>query len=227
VVAVFSADLARAVYVFSYFAVSIGYGIILEWFWRGQTLGKRLLRLRVMDEQGLSLRFSQVVVRNVLRSVDILPGFYLVGGAACLVSRKAQRLGDIAASTIVVRHPPTAEPDLDQVLAGKYNSFRDSPHLAARLRQRVPVREAYIALESLMRREELDPSARIDLFRDLAEHFRSLVEFPDDATFALTDEQHIRNVVDILFRSSDGIAPIPKSAGSNRESFSPPSSFVK
>ena len=56
------------------FAISVGYAIFTEWFWRGQTVGKRLLRLRVIEEQGLRLQFSQIVTRNLLRFVDMLPG---------------------------------------------------------------------------------------------------------------------------------------------------------
>ncbi len=201
VVAVASRDLAGAAAIFIYFAISIGYNIVLEWYWRGQTLGKRLLHLRVVDERGFNLRFSQVVIRNLLRAVDMLPGFYLVGGLACLVSRKAQRLGDIAGGTIVTRRARTREPDLDQILAGKYNSLREHPHLAGRLRQKISPREAYLALEALLRREELEPGRRVDLYRDIAGHFRSLVTFPEKVIFGLTDEQYIRNVVDILFRA--------------------------
>ena len=178
----------------------VGYGIVLEWFWRGQTLGKRLLRLRVMDAQGLRLQFSQIVIRNLLRFVDILPGFYLLGGIACLASRRAQRLGDFAANTIVVHNPKIQEPDLDQLLAGKFNSLREYPHLAARLHQRVSPGEARVALQALIRRDELTAQARVELFGEIAAHLRSLVEFPPETTEGITDEQYVRNVVDILFR---------------------------
>ena len=47
-----SANFAVAFYVIAYFLVSIGYGITFEWAWRGQTIGKRLLRLRVVDVEG-------------------------------------------------------------------------------------------------------------------------------------------------------------------------------
>ncbi len=199
--AVVSPDLATAAFVVSYFAVSVGYGVLLEWRFRGQTLGKRLLRLRVIDAEGLSLSFSQVVIRNLLRVVDMLPAFYLVGGVACLASRRSQRLGDIAGNTMVVRIPRVLEPDLDQAAAGKYNSFRDHPHLAARLRQKTSPRAAYVALEALLRREEFAPDARVALFREIAGRFRALVEFPPAATFGLTDEQYVRNAVDVLFHS--------------------------
>ena len=195
-----SPDFARSIIVLAYFLIPISYGIVLEWFWRGQTLGKRLLRLRVMDAQGLRLQFSQIVVRNLLRFVDMLPAFYLVGGIACLASRRAQRLGDFAANTIVVRHPRIQEPDLDQVLAGKYNSLREYPHLAARLHQRVSPGEARVALQAVVRRDELNAQARVELFGEIAAHFRSLVGFPPEAIEGLTDEQYVRNVVDILFR---------------------------
>ena len=194
-------DLATAASILAYFAVSIGYGIILEWTWRGQTLGKRLLGLRVMDEQGLRLQFSQIVIRNLLRFVDSLPSFYFVGGLVCLLSRRAQRLGDVAANTVVVWSPEILEPDLDQILSDKYNSFHDYPHLEARLRQAVSPQESGIALRALLRRDELDPLARVELFRDIAAHFKSIVEFPQEATDGIPDEQYVRNVVDILYRA--------------------------
>ncbi len=196
-----SFDLSRGLAVLAYFLISIGYGMAAEWFWRGQTIGKRLLRLRVMDAQGLTLRFSQVVIRNMLRFVDSLPLFYVVGGVACLFSRRAQRLGDLAADTIVIRVPKTMDPDLDQILAGKYNSLREYPHLCSRLRQRTTPQEAALALQAVLRREEFDPVSRVALFQKIGAHFRSIVEFPEDAMHGITDEQHVRNVVDILYRT--------------------------
>jgi uncharacterized RDD family membrane protein YckC len=200
-----SADLGRAIGVLAYFVAQIGYGIVCEWLWRGQTVGKRLLGLRVMDGQGLRLQFSQVVLRNLLRFVDALPGFYLVGGGVSLLNARSQRLGDLVANTIVVRHIKLPEPDMDQLMAGKYNSLRDHPHLEARLRQRVSPQEAGLALQALLRRDQLDLRARVDLFDEMAAHFRSLVVFPPEACEGITAEQYVRNVVDILFR--------PKAAG--------------
>jgi len=199
---VLNADLARAVTIISYFAISIGYGIAAEWHWRGQTIGKRLLRLRVMDEQGLRLRFNQIVIRNLLRSVDMLPGLYLGGGIASLVSSRAQRLGDFAANTVVIRTPKILEPDIEQLVSGKFNSLRQFPHLEARLRQRVSPAEAGIFLEALLRRDDFDATARVTLFAALARHCRDLVHFPPEATELIGDEQYVRNIVDILFRKN-------------------------
>jgi uncharacterized RDD family membrane protein YckC len=210
ILGIVSRDFVTAAATLAYFVISLGYGIVMEWYWRGQTLGKRLFRLRVMDEQGLHLQFSQIVIRNLLRFVDSLPAFYLVGGLACLISRRAQRLGDIAANTIVVWSPKISVPDLDQILADKYNSFRGYPHLEARLRQRVSPHQAGLALQTLLRRDQLDSRARLELFRDIASHFKVVVNFPQEATDGISDEQYVRNVVDTLFRKQS--SPIGKPA---------------
>ena len=194
-------NLAMALSAISYFVISIGYGIFFEWARRGQTVGKKLLRLRVVDAEGLRLQFNQIVVRNLLRFVDSLPAFYLVGGLACWLNPRCQRLGDLAANTVVIRNPQVTEPDLEQLLAGKYNSLWQHPHLAARLRQRISPVEAAVALQALIRREEFDPVDRVELFAELATHFRSRVEFPAEATDGVADEQYLRNVVDVLYRT--------------------------
>ncbi len=199
-----SPDFASAASGLSYFAISIGYGITCEWLWRGQTVGKKLFRLRVMDAQGLRLEFSQIAVRNLLRFVDGLPLLYLVGGAVCWLHPRHQRLGDIAASTVVVRSPRLAEPDLDQLLTGKFNSLRRYPHLAARLRQAVTPAEAAVALQALLRRDDFNPAARVELFEAVAAHFRTKVAFPPEASDGVTDEQYVRNVVDVLYRTRKG-----------------------
>ncbi len=201
VVQLISANLAGAAATLGYFLISVGYGIACEWGWRGQTVGKRLLRLRVVDAEGLRLQFHQIVTRNLLRPVDSLPLFCLVGGAVCWFSPKAQRLGDLAANTIVVRYPRVTEPDLEQLLAGKYNSLRQYPHLAARLRQRVSPAEGAIALQALLRRDHFDPAARVELFAALAAHFRDKTDFPSEAIDGIADEQFLRNLVDIIYRT--------------------------
>jgi hypothetical protein len=173
-----------------------------EWCWRGQTVGKRLFHLRVMDAQGLRVQFSQIAIRNLLRAVDMLPLFYLLGGVVAWFSPKTQRLGDLAASTVVIRTPKIEQPDLEQIAAGKFNSLRQHPHLEARLRQKISPVEARLALQALLRRDEFEPVSRAELFARLGGHFRALVEFPPEAVEGITDEQYLRNVVDVIFRPS-------------------------
>ncbi|CAN5829401.1 hypothetical protein BH11VER1_BH11VER1_04330 [soil metagenome] len=175
--------------------------MVMELLWRGQTLGKKVLGLRVVDERGLKLRPSQVVIRNLLRFVDGLPLFYALGGVVSLFNSRSQRLGDLAAGTVVVRTVHAIPPDVASVLAGKYNSFREHAHLEARLRQKVTPEEAQLALHALVRREELESEARVKLYGALANHFREKVKFPDETIFGMSDEQYVRNVVETLFRS--------------------------
>jgi uncharacterized RDD family membrane protein YckC len=197
-----SASLGLALNILAYFLITIGYGILCEWRWGGQTLGKRLLRLRVVDEQGLPLRLSQVVLRNLLRGVDALPGLYLLGGVCLVLSPRLQRLGDLAAGTLVVRSPRPGEPDLAKVASDRHRSFRETPHLAARLRQCFTPAEAALALQALRRRDGLLPNARVALFAAIAEHFRELVAFPQSVSEGLSDEQYVRNVVAVVFQDS-------------------------
>lgn len=207
-----SASLAVAAGTLGYFVISIGYGIACEWGWRGQTVGKKLLRLRVVDAEGLRLQFHQIVTRNLLRFIDSLPLFYFVGGLVCWFSPKGQRLGDLAANTIVVRYPRLDEPDLDQLLAGKYNSLRQYPHLAARLRQRVSPAEGAIVLHALLRRDRFNPAARVEFFAGLAQHFRAKAEFPPEAIEGIADEQFLRNVVDVIYRTRQQSLPLAHDA---------------
>lgn len=201
VLGIVSPDAAGGVFVVLAFAVPILYGVLFEGFWRGQTPGKKILRLRVMDARGLRLDVRQVIIRNLLRAVDGLPFLYLVGGAACFFTKRAQRLGDLAADTVVVRTETPVAPDLTQLATGKYNTLRDHPVLAARLRQRVPPAEAGLALQALLRRNGLDPDARVELFGRLAQRFRVAGPLPEELTLDLTDEQLVRNVVDVLFQT--------------------------
>jgi uncharacterized RDD family membrane protein YckC len=82
-------------------AVGIGYYIVCEAA-TGATLGKRIVGIRVVGEDGEDVTFGAAVVRNLLRLIDAL-FFYLVGFLFALLSTRGQRLGDRAAHTIVVR----------------------------------------------------------------------------------------------------------------------------
>jgi uncharacterized RDD family membrane protein YckC len=198
--AVVSADFVLAARTVCYFVVSFGYSMLLEWNWRGQTLGKRVLKIRVVDSEGFRLRPAQIVVRNLLRFIDLLPGFYAVGGICCALSPKYQRLGDIAANTVVIYTAQEKIPDLELLFSGTYNSLRNHAHLAAQLRKTISPAEARLALEAITRRAELEPNSRLELYRQLAQHLRSIVPFPEETLEGMTDEQYVRNIVDLIYR---------------------------
>lgn len=83
-------------------ALSIGYHAVLEWRY-GKTVGKYLVGIRVAGADGSPPSLRASLVRNGLRLVDWLPGFYLVGIGVLLASERPTRLGDRVGETVVVR----------------------------------------------------------------------------------------------------------------------------
>ena len=201
-IGVFSKDLMIGFTLVGSFLVMTGYGMVFEWIWHGQTPGKRALGLKVTDVGGLKLQFSQVAIRNLMRILDALPLLYLVGGAAVLLTRQSQRLGDMAANTTVVKQRRTPPLDLTKInVHEQFNSFLEAPHLAARLRQKASPELVQIAFQALLRRDELMPETRVAVFRELADQFRAQVKFPDEITSTLTDERYLRNALQTVLES--------------------------
>lgn len=200
IVSIVSNDVATGLVQVGFFVVPLLQGILLETLWNGQTVGKRALRLRVVDAEGLQLRPAQIVLRNLLRAVDFLPAFYLVGGVATLLSRWSQRLGDVAARTVVVRIPTPSTPGLEPILGSPHNSLRAHPHLVARLRQALGAQEAALALSALARRDQFTPEHRVRVFSEFARDIRARTTLPAELDEALADEALVRNVVDVLYR---------------------------
>jgi uncharacterized RDD family membrane protein YckC len=100
VMSVFAEDMAGGAAYLIMFLIAFGYSSVCELLFGGQTLGKRIVGIRVMDERGLRLLPGQVIVRNLLRVVDMFPVFYAVGGVFALFSKRCQRLGDLAAGRL-------------------------------------------------------------------------------------------------------------------------------
>ena len=195
-----SKDAGQGVMIVTYFVFSRGYDVVMDYCWRGQSVGKRVMRLRVVDARGLRLTFAQCVMRNLLRFVDCLPFAYAVGGVASLASGRGQRLGDLAAGTIVVHEALEPAPDAAVLADLRYNSLRTEAALVARLRREISPAEARSAWQALARREQIEPSARLALYAHMAAHFRDLGRIPEALLDGLTDEQQLRNVVDVLYR---------------------------
>jgi uncharacterized RDD family membrane protein YckC len=98
-----SGDIFIRFMVLGSFFLLFGYFWVSEAIWSGQTVGKRVFRLRAIGDRGERLTFGQVGIRNVVRIVDFLPYGYGVGLVVLFVNGKGKRLGDLAAGTIVVK----------------------------------------------------------------------------------------------------------------------------
>jgi len=92
------------------FALYWGYFTLFEAFWRGQTPGKRTMKLRVIKDSGRQITLFEAMSRNLLRIIDYLPAFYLTGVITMLCTKRHQRLGDLAAGTIVVHERSDEQP---------------------------------------------------------------------------------------------------------------------
>jgi uncharacterized RDD family membrane protein YckC len=142
---------AVAVFDAAVFVVNFFYFAAFEALWRGQTPGKRVCRLRVVRDGGRALDGRGALIRNLVRSVDFLPSFYVVGVIAIFLGRQGKRIGDYAAGTMVVQEARATD------LGGAH--------------ARAGLRDAESALigEFLARRGGLSPASRAEVARQLAD----------------------------------------------------------
>ena len=161
-----TSTLAAAVWTVGFFAVFWGYDVGFEVLNSGRTPGKALSGLRVVRESGAPVTFGTSAVRNVLRIVDIIPGNYLVGMGSILATRRNQRLGDLAAGTLVVREARKLPPEVlisPSVQAPAWDT-------SAIDRQELDAVASFLA-----RRGELAAGARIQIAAELAGRLRPKV----------------------------------------------------
>jgi uncharacterized RDD family membrane protein YckC len=178
------------------FLVIFGYFLFFELLWNGQTPGKRALGIRVVKDLGQGIGFTDSLVRNLVRIADILPGLYALGALSVLLSRRNKRLGDHAAGTLVVAVEKTASPKPFAERWERFNSLREDPALASRIRHDITPDEAELAREAWLRRETLAPQARAALMTRVAGLLRERLRIPR-LTF-LSDEQLVRDVLEVV-----------------------------
>ncbi|MEY2397578.1 MAG: hypothetical protein QOJ00_752 [Actinomycetota bacterium] len=157
------------------FATYFVYDIAFETRASGRTPGKRWTGLRVVKVDGRPVDFRASAVRNLLRVVDSFPGFYLVAIIAVFLSKRNQRLGDLAARTLVVRDkrgeaqsvPFNASQELDADVATWDVSGVTASDVAA-------------VRQFLERRGALQPDARARLATSLARRLYPAVVGPPE-----------------------------------------------
>jgi uncharacterized RDD family membrane protein YckC len=152
-----------------------GYFIVSETLWRGRTLGKAALGLRVVTREGGQVRFRHALIRTVLGLVDFLASSGFVAIVTILVSPANQRLGDMVAGTLVLRERSAAGDPVPVTFVPPpglegYAALLDTSGLGA---------EEYEAVRSfLLRRTQLVPAARAALATRLAEQLAGRVQPP-------------------------------------------------
>ena len=131
-VASLSSPLGGVLMILVPFCIYWGYFAFFEILWHGQSPGKRVAGIRVIQQTGRPMTVIEAIGRNLMRGIDILPGIYAIGLVCMMLNRQNRRLGDFVAGTIVVHDrgietvdpvwapgsPATATPELRQ-LAGE------------------------------------------------------------------------------------------------------------
>jgi uncharacterized RDD family membrane protein YckC len=184
--------IAVAIVVLIFFFVLWGYYVLFETIWHGQSPGKRWTGLRVIQEGGYPIGFSQAAIRNIVRIADFLPLFYIIGAIVMLVDSRSRRLGDLVAGTIVVKeipevtiasigsYEPAPAPWPASAVGATFpvpatSAFTEStvfPNLS-----RISSAEYSVLREFLQRRTLLAPAARASLGLQLAQGFARRIDF--------------------------------------------------
>jgi uncharacterized RDD family membrane protein YckC len=106
------------------FLLQWGYFSLFEGLWNGQTPGKRVARIRVIQQGGRPITMFESLARNLVRAIDFLPTFYVTGVISIFATRRNQRLGDLVAGTLVVHEVRSPE---STVTLGHTRLFTDLP----------------------------------------------------------------------------------------------------
>jgi uncharacterized RDD family membrane protein YckC len=152
-----------AALVITVFLLFYGYFMAFEAFWHGQTPGKRLIGLRVLSVTGRPARLHEAILRNLVRVIDQIPLIYAIGIVTMLVSSRHQRLGDLAAGTVVVHEKALSVPVLTVA----------TPAAGAWSGAGLSDAELLLAETFLQRRHELTPDVRETHARAIADKLRA------------------------------------------------------
>jgi uncharacterized RDD family membrane protein YckC len=179
------------------FVLQWGYFILFEWLWHGQTPGKRLLGIRVINRQGTSVTFLEAAVRNLLRVVDgmplliidVVPLLYGVGFLVAACNRENRRLGDLAAGTLVVHVQHRVKP-IRAVHEAVSERDRAREALVRQRMEQLTRPQKQTILDLCLRRDQLRVQDRTRLFAAMAAYLQNRLglvaeEFQSDEKFVL------------------------------------------
>ena len=156
---------AGLVIVFSMVLIYVAYYVYFEMTSRGQSPGKRASGLRVISVDGSAITLDQSAVRNIVRVVDTLPPLSIAGVIAIFCTRRMQRLGDLAAGTMVVKERLQEMPEvLEEPIPDLPPEVTDEVLRVVRVGARAVSREEVGTIRRFLeRRFELAPEARANL----------------------------------------------------------------
>ena len=181
------------------FALMWGYFLLFEAYWHGQTPGKRLVGIRVIQWSGTAISFTQSAVRNIVRFVDSLPFFYLVGFCVATSNQFHRRLGDLAAGTLVVHVDRKAKP----LQAWRDGEVEAEITREAQLRRRLAIldkAQKQTLLDLCLRRDQLLVNERARLFSAISNYLKTRCDLAP-AQFQ-SDERFVLELVAVMEKSA-------------------------
>lgn len=148
-------------------ALPLAYFVCTEYWMKGQTFGKRVMQIRVIQDNGKNPSFLSIFLRNLLQLADLLPSLYLFGIISIFIHRQEKRLGDMFAGTLVVYENRGKQAELHlqftslHLMQAELDIFKRLTQVSG---------ERYLLLESfLIRRTGLHKGLRDDLAKQLIE----------------------------------------------------------
>lgn len=154
------------------FALQFGYYIVFEKSWKGQTPGKRFAQIRVIEANGQPVNLSSVIIRNLVRLVDV--GFMMLGVVLMILDKKERRLGDMLGGTLVIREkqPSLAPSNLRIKASAPATSFVDAGQIKPD--------DYHLLVDFLKRRHQMQLSSRSRLAKEMMDYFKMKLN-PEDA----------------------------------------------
>jgi uncharacterized RDD family membrane protein YckC len=189
--------------------ISFGYFFFFEWISWGQTPGKQIMNIRVSMVNGAPADLVACAVRNVLRIVDLLLAGLGITFFIMIFTPKFQRLGDLAAGTVVVKRRNLSFRDVLNAsemsdrsmqtpiqMSGTGTGTGTTPSVL-----RINEAEASVIARFIERRETLPPSVRHDIAKDLAGRLRS--RMGKDLAVEMQDEELLETALGQFKKRTD------------------------
>lgn len=156
------------------FGIYVGYFVFFETIWRGQTIGKRYAKIRVIRDDGQPAGLPQAILRALLRPIDDI---FFIGVVLIILGKREKRLGDWAAGTIVVQNDRP-------IVSATFQLLEESQPLADELLNTAAIAKLLpddfaVIREYLQRRTLMEPEARSQLSLQLARQIRQIIELQD------------------------------------------------
>jgi len=166
--------------------VYIFYHPLFEILMKGRTPGKRRAGVRIVTRDGQTPGVGPILIRNVFRIIDSLPGFYMLGIVVVLFTKQYVRIGDLAAGTLLVYEEKPSEVHIGQLVSPEGSGLTTE--------------QREVVVELLERWNQLDRTTRVRMAGVL---LNGLGETPEKApTAAGLDRKRHARLTELLRRSS-------------------------